>query len=145
VNGEPSDRPTAAPFLIALTVIVLVVIGIVAVNFFDSDELTDSQLIGRAAAAQNDAIQRLDYADFQTYTCRAQQGSEAQFTSAQQDSASRNGARIIDGVSGVDIDGDRATATVTYHFDRDEDAKTPVPTTFVREDGAWKVCAATPS
>jgi hypothetical protein len=145
VTEEPSDRPTAAPFLIALTIIVLIVIGIGAVNFFESDELTDEQLIGRAAVAQNDALQRLDYADFRTYTCREEQGSEARFTDAQQDSAARNGARIIDGVAGVNVVGDRATATVTYHFDRDEDAKTPVQTTFVREDGAWKVCAATPS
>lgn len=145
MNPEPSDRPTAAPFLIALTIIVLVVIGIGAVNFFEGDELTDEQQIGRAAAAQNDALQRVDYADFRTYTCRAEQGSETQFADAQRDSAAQNGARIIDGVTGVNIDGDRATATVTYHFDRDEDAKTPVPTTFVREDGAWKVCGAAPS
>lgn len=141
MNEEPSELRTAAPFLIALTIILLVVIGIVAVNFFESDELTDEQQIGRAAAAQNDALQRLDYADFRTYTCRREQATETQFADTQQHSATENGARIIDGVTGVNIDGDQATATVTYHFDRNEDAKTPVPTTFVREDGAWKVCA----
>lgn len=145
MTEDPSDRPTAAPFLIALTVILLVVIVIVVVNSLEGDELTDEQQIGRAAAAQNDALQRLDYADFRTYTCRQEQGTETRFADAQRDSASRNGARIIDGVTGVSIDGDRATATVTYHFDRDEDAKTPVPTTFVREDGAWKVCAVAAS
>lgn len=145
MSDQPTDRPTAAPFLIALTIIVLVVIGIGAVNFFEGDELTDEQQIGRAAVAQNDALQRVDYADFRAYTCRAEQAGESEFADAQQDSATQNGARIIDGVTGVRIDGDRATATVTYHFDRDEDAKTPVPTTFVREDGAWKVCGAAPS
>ena len=145
LTEEPSDRPTAAPFLIALTIILLVVIGIVVVNAMEGDDLTDEQQIGRAAAAQNDALQRVDYADFRAYTCRQEQGTETQFADAQRDSATKNGARIIDGVTGVNIDGDHATATVTYHFDRDEDAKTPVPTTFVREDGAWKVCAVAPS
>lgn len=145
MTDEPSDRPTAAPFLIALTIILLVVIVIVVVNVVEGDDLTDAQQIGRAAAAQNDALQRLDYADFRTYTCARQQGTETQFADTQRESVARNGARIIDGVTGVNVDGDRATATVTYHFDRDEDAKTPVQTTFVREDGAWKVCAVAAS
>ena len=33
-----------------------------------------------------------------------------------------------------------ATAKVTYQFDKTPDTKTDVETTFVREDGAWKVC-----
>jgi len=142
VSDEPVDRPTAVPFLIALTVILIVVIGIGLVNFFEDDELTDEQQIGRAAVAQNDAIQRENYADFQSYTCRAEQGGESDFLAKQQESAQQEGARIIDGVTGVAVDGDRATATVTYHFDRSPDAKNPVETTFVREDGAWKVCSA---
>ena len=38
-----------------------------------------------------------------------------------------------------------ATAKVTYQFDKTPDTKTEVETTFVREDGAWKVCTALPS
>jgi hypothetical protein len=34
---------------------------------------------------------------------------------------------------------------VTYHFDKAPDDKKPVPMTFVREDGAWKVCSTGPS
>jgi len=48
-------------------------------------------------------------------------------------------------VTDVKIEGDSATATVTYHFDKAPDDKTPVPMTFVREDGAWKVCSTGPS
>ena len=48
-------------------------------------------------------------------------------------------------VTDIKIDGDRATATVTYHFDKAPDAKTPVPMTFAREGGAWKVCSTGPS
>ena len=55
------------------------------------------------------------------------------------------GARFVDDVTDVVIDGDRATATVTYHFDKAPDTKTGVDMTFVREDGAWKVCSIGPS
>ena len=63
----------------------------------------------------------------------------------QRDSAAKRGARFVDDVTDVKIDGDRATATVTYHFDKAPDEKTPVPMTFLREDGAWKVCSTGPS
>lgn len=125
----------------ALVIIVLVVIGIWLVNAFEGDELTDEQQIGRAAAAQNDALQREDYDDFRANTCRAEQGNESDVLERQRNSVAEQGARFIDGVTGVAVEGDRATATVTYHFDRSEDDKFQVPTTFVREDGAWKVCS----
>lgn len=140
-TGRPSDRPTAVPFLIALGIIVLVVIGIWLVNLVEGDEPTPEQLIGRAAAAQNDALQRADYSDFQEYTCRAEHATEAEVLERQRTSSAEQGARFLDGVSDVAVDGDRATATVTYHFDKSEDDKFGVPTTFVREDGAWKVCS----
>lgn len=139
--GRPSDRPTAAPFLAALVIIVLVVIGIWLVQAFEGDELTDEQQIGRAAVAQNDALQRESYADYRSYTCAEQHRTEPEVLGAQRESTAQHGPRVIDGVSGVEVDGDRATATVTYHFERTEDDKFEVPTTFVRVDGAWKVCS----
>ncbi|KUI32344.1 lumazine-binding protein [Mycobacterium sp. IS-1496] len=140
-TGRPSDRPTAAPFMIALVIIVLVVIGIWLVNVLEGDQPTPEQLIGRAAAAQNDALQRGSYQDYQAYTCRAEHATEADVLERQRNSSAEQGARFIDGVSDVAVEGDRATATVTYHFDRSEDDKFGVPTTFVMEDGAWKVCS----
>ncbi|WP_197377097.1 Rv0361 family membrane protein [Mycolicibacterium baixiangningiae] len=140
-TGRPSDRPTAAPFMAALVLVVLIVIGIWLANLFDGDEPTPEQQIGRAAAAQNDALQRESYEDFRANTCRAEQGTERDVLDRQRNSSAEQGARFIDGVSGVVVQGDRATATVTYHFDKAEDDKIAVPTTFVREDGAWKVCS----
>jgi hypothetical protein len=140
------DRPTIAPFVGALTIVVLVVIGIVVVNYFDrDDDLTPEQLVARAAVAQNDALQRENYADFRAYTCAAQQGDEAKFSATQRDSKDRRGPRYVDEVTGISIGGDRATATVTYSFERARDTKTGVETTFAREDGAWKVCSTGPS
>lgn len=139
-----ADRPTATPFLAALAIIVLVVITIGLLNFFGDDEVPADQQVARAAVGQNDALQRQSYSDFLGYTCRAEQGSEADVLAQQRDSVAKHGERFVDDVTDVKIDGDRATAKVTYHFDKAPDAKTGVDMTFVREDGAWKVCAPGP-
>jgi hypothetical protein len=142
---DAADRPTMAPFLGALAIIVIVVIAIWLFNLFGGDRTPEDQKVGRAAVGQNDALQRENFAAFSTYTCRRLQGSESDMTVRQRDSKSKRGARFVDDVADVKIDGDRATATVTYHFDKAPNDKTPVPMTFVREDGAWKVCSTGPS
>ncbi len=136
---EP-DRPTMAPFLGAFAVIAIVVMGIVAFNVFGSDTTTPGDQVAQAAVGQNDAMQRQNYGKFTTFTCRAAQGAEADFLAAQRDSVAKNGERYLDDVTGISVDGDHASATVTYHFAKTSGTKTPVPVTFVREDGAWKVC-----
>ena len=144
-SDEADDRPTMAPFLGALAIIVVVVIAIWLFSVFQGDRTPDDQRVGRAAVGQNDALQREDFADFGAYTCARMRGSEADVLARQRDSVHKRGARFVDDVTEVKIDGDSATATVTYHFDKAPDRKTPVPMTFVREDGAWKVCSTGPS
>ena len=147
MTSESDDAvggPTMMPFLAALAIIVVVVIAIGLFNFFRGDELSEDQQVGRPAVGQNDALQRQNYADFRNYTCEAQHGDEADILARQRDSVAKHGERFVDGVTDVVIDGDRATATVTYHFDKAPDTKTGVATTFVREDGAWKVCSTGP-
>lgn len=141
----PADRPTIAPFLGALAIIVLVVIAIVLFNVLGSNDPPEDQQVGRAAVGQNDALQRKNYTDFRTYTCRDQQGVEADVLARQRDSVAKRGERFVDDVTDVAIDGDHATAKVTYHFDKTPDTKTGVAMTFAREDGAWKVCSTGPS
>jgi hypothetical protein len=140
----PADRPTVTPFLAALAIIVLVVIAIGLLNFFGDSEAPADQQVARAAVGQNDALQRQNYADFRGYTCRAEQGVEAEVLGQQRDSVAKRGERFVDDVTDVAIDGDRATAKVTYHFDKAPDAKTVVDMAFLREDGAWKVCSSSP-
>ena len=140
-----ADRPTAMPFLAALAIIVIVVIAIGLVNLFTDDELSPDQQVVRAAVAQNDALQRENYADFRSNTCRAEQRTEAEVIAGQRDSKDKQGQRLIDDVTDVVVDGDRATAKVIYQFDKAPDVKTEAETTFVREDGAWKVCTPVPS
>ncbi|OBF31639.1 lumazine-binding protein [Mycobacterium sp. ACS1612] len=134
-----------APFLGALAVIVLVVSAIWLFNLFGANDPPPDQLVGRAAVGQNDALQRQNYADFRAYTCREHQGAEADILARQRDSVAKRGERFVDDVAEVKVDGDRATARVTYHFDKAPDAKTGVEMTFAREDGAWKVCSTGPS
>ncbi|CAA0108578.1 Uncharacterised protein [Mycolicibacterium vanbaalenii] len=145
---EPSDSSseggTAGPFLGALVIIVAVVIAVWLFNVFSGDDLTDEQQIGFAVVAQNDALQRQDYADFRAYTCAQEQGTEAEVMDEQRDSAGKRGERFVEGTGGVVIDGDRATADITYYFDNDPDAKETVEIAFVRQDGLWKVCSTGP-
>lgn len=142
---EPPEKSGIAPFLGALTIIVAVVIGIWLINVFSGDELTDPQQIARAASGQNDALQRESYQDFQAFTCAAQQSDETKVLNAQRDSVSKRGDRYVDRVDAVVVEGDTATADVTYYFDNDKEAKETVEISFAREDGAWKVCSTGPS
>jgi len=148
-ESEPESRGaesrTVVPFLAALAIISLVVIAIALVNYFSDDELTPEQQVVRAAVAQNDALQKENYADFAANTCRAEQGTEAEVLAGQRDSKDKQGRRLIDDVTDVVVDGDRATAKVTYEFDKAQGTKLDTETTFVREDGAWKVCSSGPS
>jgi hypothetical protein len=134
-----------APFLGALAIIVVVVIAIWLFSVFEGDRTPEDQRVGRAAVGQNDALQRENFTDFSTYTCEKSRGSQTDMVARQRDSSAKRGARFVDDVTDVKIEGDRATATVTYHFDKAPDDKKPVPMTFVREGGAWKVCSTGPS
>lgn len=143
---EPApDRPTIAPFLGALAIISLVVIGIVVFNSGSDEGPTPDQEVGRAVVAQNDALQRDDYADYRVYTCRSQYGDEPGVIAGQRASVAEKGERYVDGIGAVTIDGDDATASVTYHFDNTPDDTVSVDLALVREDGAWKVCSPGPS
>jgi hypothetical protein len=135
-----ADRPTMAPFLGALALFALVVLGIILFNVFGSDTTTPGDQVAKAAVGQNDAMQRQDYGKFRTFTCRAAQGSEPDFLARQRDSVAKNGERYLDDVTDITVDGGRASATVTYHFDKTAETKTPAQVRFVQEDGAWKVC-----
>lgn len=139
-DPEPDpDRPTIAPFLGALAIIVIVVIGIIAFNAFGDDKPRPED-VGIALVGQNDALQRLNYGDYRRYTCRAHQDNEADVLARQRDSVAKNGQRFIDDVTAITIDGDRATAVVKYHFDKTASTSSGGEVVFAREDGAWKVC-----
>lgn len=146
-DPEPApdaDRPTIAPFLGALAIVVVVLIAIGLLNFFGDESKPAGQQIVESVNGQNDALQRQHYPDFRGYTCRSQQGDEAEILAGQRNSAAKHGERYIDDITDVAVDGDRASAKVTYHFANAPDAKIAVETALVREDEAWKVCSTGP-
>jgi hypothetical protein len=129
---EPDDdRSTAMPILAALAIVGIALAAVFLVRLFRGDE-------------EPDELQRSDYTDFRTFTCVAQQGNETQVIADQRRSAEAKGPRFVDDVTDVAVTGDRATATVVYHFEKSPDDKVSAPMTFVREDGAWKVCSPGP-
>lgn len=143
-----SDGASVTPFLAALAIIVLVVLVIGVMSWVNSDEDALHEGVVRAALGQNDALQRLDYDDFRTYTCAQQAGTEAEVLARQRASVAAKGARYVGNVLevkvvGGNVDGDTATANVVYYFDNDKDAMIDTPTEFVLEDGSWRVCSAT--
>jgi hypothetical protein len=142
---EPvEDRSSAMPILIALGVGLLVLGGFGISVLVNGKEMTPDLLVAKAAVGQNDALQRDNYPDFRKYTCRAEQGTESEVIGRQAQSKTAKGARFVDDVSAVSITGDKASATVTYHFEKAADNKIKVPMNFVNQDGDWKVCSPTP-
>ena len=142
---EPADnRRTALPILIAAALVGVVLLVSIGLRSCRGEEIAAEAGIGRAVIAQNDALQRGDYASFREFTCPAEQGTETQVLAAQRQSADAKGARYVDDVRAFAIDGDRATATVVYHFERAADDKITAQMTFAREGGQWTVCSAGP-
>jgi hypothetical protein len=142
VLEDDDNTTTLWPFAAALVIFALVVIAVLVFTRVRGDGLTEEQRAGRAAVGQNDALQRLNYGDFRKYTCTSAQGDEATVIAAQRDSASKNGARYVDDVKDVKIDGDKADGTVVYHFDKNAADKRSSPLVFAKQDGQWKVCSA---
>lgn len=142
---EPDeDRSSMLPIVIAAAIVVVAMGSMWALKFLRTDKLPDDGLVVRAVVAQNDALQRENYTDFRSYTCAAQQGTEPQVLADQRQSKNTKGNRFVNDIKDFVITGDRATATVAYHFEKSPDDTVSQPMTFAREDGVWKVCSPGP-
>lgn len=140
--GESSS--TALPIVIAFGIAAVVLIAVVAVRAGRGDEVRAEAGVGRAVVGQNDALQRGDYPGFRRFTCAAQQRTEAAVLGEQEGSRQAKGARFVDDVTGLTVDGETASAEVTYHFEKSPDGKVTTRMSFVRETDGWKVCSAGP-
>lgn len=142
---EPADdRPTFMPIAIAAAIVVIALGLLGVLRMFRGDEVPDDGLVGRAVVAQNDALQRENYTDFREYTCSAQQGTESGVLADQRQSKQAKGNRFVDDVKAFSVNGDTASATVVYHFEKTPDDKIDAPMAFIRENGVWKVCSPGP-
>jgi hypothetical protein len=124
------DLRTIVPFLLAVGVIAVVVIGIVIANLASpaEDNVTEADLIGTAAqnlaaAARDNEQERLE-----STTC-------AGFAI---DSSPIGGGGEIKKIENVQVNGDKATADVTVTVDGNESASV---WHFTRVDEHWLVCS----
>ena len=144
MTESEGTRRSAAPILGALAVALAAIVVFWVLQLVAGDAQSDEARVGLAAVGQNDALQREDYADFRTFTCIAEQGTESGVLADQRQSSAAKGARFVDDVAGIAVTSDRATATVVYHFEKAPDDKTNSVMTFVRENGRWTVCSPGP-
>jgi hypothetical protein len=144
IGRAKAGDSTPMPFLVALTVIVVVLIGIGVTAWLQRGPDNEREAVVRAVLGQNDALQRLDYPDFRASTCAQLAGTQTDVLARQRQSVEQRGARYVENVTGVSVDGDRATATVIYYFGSARDDKITSTTTVLREDGSWRVCTAGP-
>lgn len=144
MNESDGSRRSPVPIVGALAVVLAALAVFWVLQLVAGDTQPDETLVGLAAVGQNDALQRGDYADFRTFSCIAQQGTESGVLADQRQSSSAKGARFVDDVTGIAVTADRATATVIYHFEKTPDDKISSMTTFVRENGRWTVCSPGP-
>jgi hypothetical protein len=142
MDERANDGSSPMPILIALGVVAVILIGLGISWLFRGDGLSEDQRVARAAVGQNDALQRENYSDFRKFTCVAHQGAEADVLARQRQSKASQGARYVDDVTDQVINGDKATATVVYHFEKAAQDKVKASMAFVREGGDWKVCSA---
>ena len=138
------NRSSLLPILSALAVLAVALAAFWVLRLMPGGGQPDDTRVGLAAVGHNDALQRGDYADFRTFTCIAEQGTESGVLGDQRQSVNARGARFVDDVTEISVSGDRATATVVYHFEKAPEDKIATPTTFVRENGQWTVCSAGP-
>jgi len=144
MTESDSSRRSPAPILGALAVVLLALGAFWVLQMMAGDAQSDEARVALAAVGQNDALQRGDYADFRTFTCIAEQGTESGVLTDQRQSSSAKGARFVDDVTGIAVTSDRATATVVYHFEKAPADKISSVMTFVRENGRWTVCSPGP-
>lgn len=143
----PERRTTATPFLIALVVAVLLIVGVLTWSALrPSDErLNDSAQVQVTIGQYYGALNKGRYADLVANTCAAARSAadfpkEAGFAEARKAVVEREGEAKLDekGVKNLTVNGDNASAELTVKYEkageRTEQAK------FVREDGKWKKC-----
>ena len=139
----------AWPFLVALGVVVVAVVGI-GISYLirpaDDRMSTDAQ-IQHAVNDVYTARNELDYTRYRESVCAAELASgsfpdEDAFVEQNRVSFEENGQIVIPEISDIAVNGDRATAQVHWHFDETPDSEQVTDVVVVREDGDWKVCTS---
>ncbi|MFT4199715.1 hypothetical protein [Gordonia sp. (in: high G+C Gram-positive bacteria)] len=140
---DERDAPTRAPIIAALVVIAILIIVILIAQWTHpfSSRLSPEDSVRVAINDQYTARNALNYESYQRITCAPKIEPREAFLAENQRSRDENGKIVIPQINDVVIDGDKATASVVWNFEKKPDAKTTTPTTLVRQDDGWKVCS----
>ena len=153
-SGDDADGTPAAPrswkdawpFLVALGVIVVAVVGL-GLSYLlrpAEERVTDSTRVQYAINDYYTARNASDYTAYREHTCAADLASPSFITEqvfSEQNRDRRDNPIQID-ITDLTVDGDRAQAQVHWHLKNSSDQKHTVPTVVVRENGEWKVCTS---
>ncbi|MFT4127251.1 MAG: hypothetical protein QM662_13615 [Gordonia sp. (in: high G+C Gram-positive bacteria)] len=157
-RSEPTDDDTPAPapswrnawpFLAALAVVVIAVVLVLSSNLLRpaTERAGDSGQVQQAISDYYDARNNVDYPAFADLTCARDRTAEdfpdaARFRADTERSLSAKGRIVIPEITDLTVTGDRARATVHWHFDKDPDDIATTQLVAVRENENWKVCKA---
>ncbi|GED99142.1 Rv0361 family membrane protein [Gordonia crocea] len=138
------DAPTKGPFLAALAVVVVLIGVILIVQWVRpfSDRISDEDTVRIAVNDHYTARNAVNYDSFRAATCAAKVPPRAEFESTNTRSREANGRIVIPQgqIADVTITGDKASATVTWHYEKRATENQKTPTTLIRQDDKWKVC-----
>lgn len=145
-SGEQRP-PNAWPFIIAVGIVAVLLIGIFAASKFApaEDNVTQAQLLTDAVDGFLEAQNSGDADLLRQNTCFDQvtvlvPGDDAQYRAARAGEVERNGETSIDGVpTGYEVNGDRGVVTVPLKEEK-SGVQTEGEWKFVRVDDKWLVC-----
>ncbi|GAA1482717.1 hypothetical protein GCM10009624_31570 [Gordonia sinesedis] len=149
-DGAPESAPSwknAWPFWVALIVVALAVVGLLLSYVWRpaEDRASDSAQVQFAINDVYTARNAVNYGDYRNGHCAADLAapdfpSAEAFAAENRDSQKANGLIVIPEITDVTVTGDRATAQVQWHFDKQPDRKQTTSVSVARENGKWKVC-----
>lgn len=145
-SGE-QRAPTAWPFIIAVGIVVVLLVGIFAASKFApaEDNVTQAQLLTDSLDGFLEAQNTGDAELLRRNTCfdqveRLIPGDDAQYRTDRAGEVERNGETSIDGVpSEYQVNGDRGMVTVPLKEEK-SGVQTDDVWNFVRVDDKWLVC-----
>lgn len=145
-SGE-QRAPTAWPFIIAVGIVVVLLVGIFAASKFApaEDNVTQAQLLTDSLDGFLEAQNTGDADLLRLNTCfdqveRLIPGDDAQYRTDRAGEVERNGETSIDGVpSEYQVNGDRGMVTVPLKEEK-SGVQTDDVWNFVRVDDKWLVC-----
>lgn len=132
--GEDPRRVTATPFVAAVAIVALLLVGIVVAGWLSpaDENVTDTDLISRAVADYLQAHNHNDADLLATLVCDS-------YSEDQPVIAGRDGEIDLVGVDGAEVEGNSAHADVRISAP-DDQGETTDTWNFAREGDDWLVC-----